>query len=54
MDEEPGKFSEEQEYGDLISTVVVQAALVAGPSQPRRGQTGGNSKCRILLYFFLT
>jgi hypothetical protein len=45
MDEELGEFLEEQEYGDLISTVVVQAAPVAGPSQPQRGRTGGNSKC---------
>jgi hypothetical protein len=37
MDEEPGEFSEEQEYGDMISTVVVQSAPVAGPSQLRRG-----------------
>jgi hypothetical protein len=44
MDEEPDEFSEEREYGDLISTVVVQAAPVAGPSQPRRGRTGGNSE----------
>jgi hypothetical protein len=51
MDEELEEFSEEREYGDLISTVIVQAAPVAGPSQPRRGQTGGNSKYLIHLYF---
>jgi hypothetical protein len=47
MDEELEEFLEEREYGDLHSSVVVQAAPVAGPSQPRRGQTGGNSKCLI-------
>jgi hypothetical protein len=48
IDEEPGEFSEEQEYGDMISMVVVQSAPVAGPSQPRRGRTGGNSKYFLL------
>ena len=48
MDEEPEEFLEEQEYGDMISTVVVQSAPVAGPSQPRRGRTGGNSKYFLL------
>jgi hypothetical protein len=51
MDEEPEEFSEEQEYGDMISTVVVQSAPVAGPSQLRRGRTGGNSK--YFLFFIL-
>jgi hypothetical protein len=51
IDKESEEFSEEREYGDLISTVVVQTALVAGPSQPWSGRTGGNSKCSILLYF---
>jgi hypothetical protein len=37
MDEELEEFSEEQEYGDLISMVIVQTAPVAGPSQPWRG-----------------
>jgi hypothetical protein len=51
IDEELGEFSEEQEYGDMISTVVVRSAPVAGPSQPQRGQTGGNSK--YFLFFTL-
>jgi hypothetical protein len=53
MDEEPEEFLEDQEYGDLLSMVVVQAAPIVGPSQPRRGRTGGNSKCSLLLYFLL-
>jgi hypothetical protein len=44
MDEESEKFLEEREYGDLVSMVIVQVAPVAGPSQPRRGRTSGNSK----------
>jgi hypothetical protein len=43
MDEESEEFSEEREYEDLISTVVVQATPVVGLSQLRKGQTGGNS-----------
>jgi hypothetical protein len=37
MDEDLEEFSEDQEYGNLLSTVVVQANPVAGPSQPQRG-----------------
>jgi hypothetical protein len=44
IDEELGEFSEEQKYGDMLSTVVVTMAPVASPSQLQRGWTGGNSK----------
>jgi hypothetical protein len=54
MDEDSEEFSEEREYGNLISTVVVQVTPVAGPFQPQRGQTGGNSQYFIPLYFLLT
>jgi hypothetical protein len=36
--------SAQEEQSETISTVIVNVAPVAGPSQPRRGRTGGNSK----------